>query len=178
MDYFKIEGAPGEYFRCEAYRASMSVPGCAKMYQSEKSNRDGRHAHCYGCKIGAEHAGEKVAAMATPVYQSKICPRCHAGATRIVKGLCISCLNRQYEVEKGRNSKGSKPVKAAPLVEVTLHVTNDEKVSVVKIPLATGRLEGIYRVLRVQPGNPLFGWRADVPSAPQASLFDAPVVGL
>jgi len=172
-DYFKIEGAPGRYFRCTPYGASMSPSGCAGMYAAEKGNRDGRHHHCNGCKVGACHSGE-VLTESSCIYGSKLCPRCARPASRIVRGLCVSCLNRQYEVEKGRNAKGSRPVHLPDLHPCMLQVSVEKQVKLVRFEQTAGMVEGIYRVLRSQPGDPVFGWVVPKPRLVQRSLFDLP----
>lgn len=171
VDYIKIAGAPGDYFRCAPYGSTMSVAGCASMYMAEKGCRDGRHPHCNGCAVGAGHAGD-TAVVSSGVYGSKLCPRCHRSASRIVRGLCVSCLNRQYEVEKGRNAKGTRPVKLPALGPCHLSVTIDHVVTRVSFDKTTGMVEGIYRVLRDQQGSPAFGWVRPAPKLAQRSLFE------
>src|SRR5690348_2187748 len=106
--YFEMPGAPGRYFACGPYKSSMSVASCEGMYRAEKGTKNGRHPHCAGCPVGALHAGEALPSAST-LYQSKICPRCTQPASRIVRGVCVSCINRQYEIERGINAKGSAP---------------------------------------------------------------------
>lgn len=171
VQYFKVEGAPGDYFRCEPYGATMSVPGCAGMYLADKGSRSGRHPHCNGCAIGAAHAGDKPTESSC-VFGSKLCPRCHRLASRIVRGLCVSCLNRQYEIEKGKNAKGTRPVNLPTLHACLLQVSSEQVVTQVRFEQTAGMVEGIYRVLRSQPGSPEFGWIRARPRLQQRSLFD------
>lgn len=170
VDYIKIDGAPGDYFRCAPYATTMSVSSCSSMYVAEKGCRDGRHPHCNGCKVGAEHAGD-VQTPSSRICGSKLCPRCHRPASRIVRNLCVSCLNRQYEIEKGRNAKGTRPVNLPTLRPCLLAVSVDSVVSEVRFDKTTGMVEGIYRVLRSQTGRPVFGWARAVPKLVQRSLF-------
>jgi hypothetical protein len=170
VGYFKIDGAPGDYFRCAPYATTMSVPSCASMYMAEKGCRDGRHPHCNGCAVGATHAGD-TQAPSSRICGSKLCPRCHRPASRIVRGLCVSCVNRQYEIEKGKNAKGTKPVNLPTLRPCVLSVTIGRSVSETRFDKTTGMLEGMYRVLREQSGSPVFGWARVTPKLAQRSLF-------
>src|SRR5690606_26241625 len=44
----------------------------------------------------------------------RICARCHRYASRLIGGYaCVSCRNREYEAIRGRNAKGTRPVKIA-----------------------------------------------------------------
>lgn len=167
--YFEVEGAPGQYFRCEPYRSTMSVVSCAGMYRAEKGRQNGRHPNCHGCSLGAEHAGEKPVTVG--LFGSKLCPRCTRPAARIVKGLCVSCVNRGYEIERGVNAKGSKPSRLKPLMPVALAFSADGDAKVVIYPRVTGRLEAMLRVLRTQPGDVEFGWSTPMPDLPQRDLF-------
>lgn len=116
VDYFRMDGVPGKlYFRCDRMRATLSTSSCADMWRREDEDNDGTHAACRLCPLGALHAGE-VAASMSPLKGTLTCARCHRVAGRLIGGmLCVSCQNRQYEVLKGRNAKGTAPVKHALL---------------------------------------------------------------
>lgn len=168
--YFELPGVPGKYFRCSPYQSSMSVTSCAGMYRAEKGRQNGRHPHCNGCAVGALHAGE-----APPVESaylgSKICPRCRQPAARIVKGVCVSCINREYEVVRGCNAKGSAPVRLKPLGPVAVSYAADGEVRATTFPRVVDRVEAVLRVLRTQPGEVVFGWYSSAPVLQQLSLF-------
>ena len=146
VTYFQIAGAPGEYFACTPLRATLSTRACAQMYQRESRTRSGQHPHCRGCEVGALHAGERAP---TPLYGSLICPRCARGSTRLVRGLCVSCINRQYEVVRGRNARGGAGprLQLAPL-EVVLY--DGDSVVHARSGLASGRMEVVWRALRTR----------------------------
>jgi len=158
ITYFSIEGAPGRYFVCAPYRSTMSTASCAAMYAAEKGSHAGRHLSCNGCPIGAHHAGEKPVA-APGLFGSLICPRCHRGSNRLVRGLCVSCLNRQYEIVRGVNAKGKAPTRLAPLAPMSIAAMEDGGPVVVDTELSANRLEVILRALRSRPGARSFGRR-------------------
>lgn len=60
--------------------------------------------------------------MREPRVRSPICVRCHQPSVRrlIYGNLCISCANRQFEYIRGRNAKGTVPIKHPPLQVVTM----------------------------------------------------------
>lgn len=113
VEYFEIPGAPGKYFACSAYRASLATHRCAAMYCEAKGAQLGTaHAleKCIGCAIGANHAGDKVVEQKERIVGRLTCARCHSQAPRLVKGgICVSCANRAAEVAKGKNAKGVAP---------------------------------------------------------------------
>lgn len=171
LRYFKMVGAPGDYFHCAPYGATMRVASCASLYQAEKGCKTGRHLHCNGCSIGARHAGE-APVVNHALFGAKFCPRCSRTAMRIVRGLCVSCINRQYEIEKGRNAKGTPPIRLPPLYPVALAVLAEgQETRIVKYDRVVSRVEGIYRVLRSQPGDMAFGWVGRKPALAQPGLF-------
>lgn len=172
--YFEMPGAPGAYFHCQPYKSRMSVASCAGMYSAEKGRQNGRHPHCNGCPVGALHAGEQVV-RASALLGAKLCPRCTQPAARIVRGVCVSCINREYEIVRGVNAKGSAPSRLKPLHAVAVAYAVDGEVRITSIPRATGRLEAMLRVLRTQNGEVEFSWAPSaLPQLPQLSLF-APV---
>jgi hypothetical protein len=122
IKYFSLEGAPGEFFNCQPYRAKLSAAACARRWR-EAQTTTGREAYriekCRGCAVGACHAGEEIVEYST-LYENDICPRCGVGTTRMICGTrCISCYNREREFIKGRNARGTKP-KMAPLERRTV----------------------------------------------------------
>lgn len=104
-------------FRCDRQAVTLTVGGCARMWQSAREKRpapwEGRH-NCVGCPLGATHAGDtqEVAAKARASEAlRRICPRCTRPAARLINGRwCISCYNRVREVARGKNAKGNLPV--------------------------------------------------------------------
>jgi hypothetical protein len=67
--------------------------------------------------------------------------------------LCVSCCNRHYEVEKGRNAKGGKPEKLK-LRTVRLQVIQDGQAKVVTMEKVTSAAEAILTLAR-QAKSPL-----------------------
>lgn len=168
--YFSLPGVSGNYFRCSPYQSTLSVTSCAGMYRAEKGRQNGRHPHCNGCSVGALHAGE-AAPVESDYLGSKICPRCRGDAPRIVKGVCVSCINRQYEVERGCNAKGSAPVRLKPLFPMSVSYVSQGQEQTTSFPRVADRVEAVLRVLRTQPGDVEFGWSSSAPTMPQIPLF-------
>ena len=164
VEYFTIDGAPGKYFMCAPYKASLSVTGCAGLYKAEKGVHAGNHMHCRGCPIGAHHAGE--APVSAPgLFGSLICPRCHRGSTRLVRGVCMSCVNRQYETVRGVNARGRPPSRLTPLAPMSMTVMEDGRVVVIDVDLSSGHIEVILRALRSRPAARSFGRRSSFANA-------------
>ena len=114
--YAGIDGAPGLFFDCQPYRAKLSTKACARRWRSAQQARGEaaeRFAKCRGCSIGAAHAGEAEVHYSI-LFGANICPRCGRGSARRLIGgrRCISCYNREWEFVRGRNAKGTRPIKA------------------------------------------------------------------
>lgn len=169
--YFEMPGAPGKYFQCGPYASRMSVAACAGMFRAEKGRQNGRHPHCNGCRVGASHAGEAPPPTST-MHGAKLCPRCTQPATRIVRGVCVSCINREYEIDRGVNAKGSAPSRLKPLFAASVLFSADGEVQRTTFPKVIGRVEAMLRVLRSQPGEVEFAYSPpSMPDLPQRDLF-------
>lgn len=156
VEYFSMDGAPGRYFQCAPFRASMSVSGCAGMYRAEKGVHSGLHPYCNGCPIGAHHAGEQPVS-APGLFGSLVCPRCGRAAHRLVRGLCVSCMNRQYEFIRGFNAKGGPLLRMKPLVQMSRNAVENDKPVIVDVGLSSGWSEVVLRTLRSRSGAAAFG---------------------
>jgi len=112
ITYAAIDGAPGLFFDCQPYRAKLSATACASRWRSAQRARGeaaDQFARCHGCPIGAQHAGQRYFAR-SKIFGNARCPRCGSGSTRMIGNrLCISCSNREWEVRRGRNGKGTPP---------------------------------------------------------------------
>ncbi len=114
--YSKIEGFDAEMFRCDAWRATLSVPTCAKRRRTAQTATEVKAEgleRCMRCPIGASHAGEAHVERSS-FYGGNICPRCRRGTVRRMIGAsgaarCISCFNREAEVKKRRDGRGNVP---------------------------------------------------------------------
>jgi hypothetical protein len=175
VDYHTLPNVPGRYFACVPYNVTLSTTACAGMYTESKRAIEPRHPACRGCAIGAHHAGD-TAPPPESLFGRLLCCRCHRKRGRLLYGaLCISCVNRQYEVIRGRNGKGNPPVKAAR----TFHlVCRAAPASAAQIEFgfqrSTSMVEAIYRVLRTEPRRVRFARsRHRVPGA-FFTLFNPP----
>ena len=93
VQYMTIAGAPGWYFECKPFRATLSTDRCASMWKAKREQ-------CLYCPIGAAHAG---APERMKTVGKCTCSRCHTESSRLMSsGICVSCYNRQREVAAGR----------------------------------------------------------------------------
>lgn len=164
VEHFSIDGVPGKYFKCPNLGATLAVERCKTMYQTAKTAKVDvwlRMEKCRGCSVGAEHCGEKPVIKNDFTLGKMICVRCHEFASRLTRqGTCISCYNRQAEVERGRNGKGGKPkpfeifwslppnqCKTVLIHRVSLTVVG----GITEHMLAATTLESVLTVLRRDP---------------------------
>jgi hypothetical protein len=111
--YTILPDLPGiEMFRCDRWSATMSVVSCAKRWSAQRDAAVEARSACYGCALGACHAGEEPARRSR-IFSWPICPRCRRLTMRRMIGnrRCINCFNREREWRIGRNSKGRPPRK-------------------------------------------------------------------
>jgi hypothetical protein len=172
VQYETKEGLPGEYFRCERLRGSLSMASCAQRWRTAKDPKNEVYGMRRGCPIGAAHAGEPLA----PKPDHKTCVRCNRSSFRLVRGmLCPSCANRQYEVEKGRNGKGTPPLPVSIFfggqrkhgTVMQLHKITVLCAEAGRIELHAATLAEAYRrISRKRPGA-RFAWTAPAGLGPQ-----------
>ena len=99
-------------FICEKLRAQLTPQSCSNYFENS------RYIQCVGCPIGEHHAPKVRNHYSNNRSQNMApnpaCTRCQKAGRRLVlkKTLCISCANREYEVRKGKNSKGTEPILA------------------------------------------------------------------
>lgn len=166
-EYFEMPEIPGrKYFRCDRLRATLSVEACATQWRLANHENDEDRQRCKCCPLGAVHAGETAASM-SPLKGTLTCGRCHKRATRLIgRHLCVSCINRQYEALKGRNAKGTKPVKLAPLEPRTLHFQHGAQRRSLHMPLSVDTDELIVAALRDSQNTVTFQFRANMAGIP------------
>lgn len=90
-------------FDCIPLRAALSPKSCGDRWAKAEPG-----SSCNGCIIGAQHAGEKP----TPPKPMRLpCLRCGSTEQRLIgRVVCVSCFNRQRELERGANAKGCFPL--------------------------------------------------------------------
>lgn len=157
--YFTRENYPARVFECPRHRVIMMEVSCVAAFQEAKrTGQTGRRAACLGCPIGPVHSGE----LAPKPNRVMVCVRCrrspsdcddprHVGAVRLVRGglVCVSCYNREREVVRKRNAKGTMPVKWAGLRPITVvGLADDGTKTVMTIPLARDLTEAILTLHR------------------------------
>lgn len=166
-EYFSIDGAPGRYFVCGQLKATLSVPSCSGRWKESQGGK--RFETCRTCALGAEHSGRKMAVKPAKT----MCCRCADLATRLVDGgVCMSCYNRQREVEKGKNGKGSaprpvdvffgnpNPTKVVVLHDVSVRVVNVAGRTSLVPSRSASPVEAIVRAIRKFVDSPAFVPRA------------------
>ncbi|MBC3831475.1 hypothetical protein H8K33_08135 [Undibacterium amnicola] len=99
-------------FACEKLHAQLTPQSCSNHFENS------RYIQCVGCPIGEYHTPKVSNNCSNNRSQNMApnpaCTRCQKAGRRLVfkKTLCISCANREYEVRKGKNSKGTEPILA------------------------------------------------------------------
>src|SRR5262249_4586303 len=112
---------------------------------------------CVGCPIGAAHAGQPIG-HSSVLRTLAICARCGAGTTRLVGGRrCPSCANREYEWIKGKNAKGSFPIRAVRLLKRGIRfVVDGGPIQFFEVNHSKDYAELTMAVLRRTPGSVTF----------------------
>lgn len=157
-----------QVFTCDRLSCVLTKEACAANY-----TRTNAPISCKGCPIGVAHAEgqryrhEPGIHTASELAMGLSCVRCERNehtATRftarfrLVRNhtLCISCVNREYECVKGKNSKGATPVRWAHLKQATVTIQDaagDWKT--LDIGLRADYLECTRYVERLHPGATL-----------------------
>jgi hypothetical protein len=173
MDYTVNALTPGVmYFRCDRMRATLSTSACSGMWRKANDDGDTDRSACRLCPIGAGHAGELDASM-SPLKGSCTCARCHRPAGRLIGGMvCVSCMNRQYEWLKGKNAKGTAPVKLTCLSRRRIRYSSGGEACNLVLQHSLDMDELIVATLRDSKNQVRFGFGAAVPpSVRQLRLF-------
>lgn len=166
-DYFICPRQPGEL--------RLSTGACSKLYQRAKKSEpwDAAH-HCKGCAIGARHSGEAPPKQAMPTRE---CLRCGKQATRLIRNhLCVSCYNREREIQTGNFRRGKPPQNIQLTVIFVLCAGQAAPVRVQATEIAEALMVAIKRnpdvaILGAIPGNPkTLPWSAKCLS-PQKSFL-------
>lgn len=121
VELFRLQEGWPLVFHCEQLRANLSPRSCATNFTRNLN------LSCAQCRTGAAHAADAPHQVETGepnnhreangyvlrfrrVVGQQVCIRCNAQVMRRIEpGLCVSCLNRQAELQRGRNSKGTFP---------------------------------------------------------------------
>lgn len=149
IEYFEHPLLPGrKMFRCDKLHATMQTSSCGERWSVANENSDGVYSACVNCPLGAQHAGVGEINR-SPLRGALVCARCHMGATRLIRRhLCVSCMNRQYEVLKGRNARGGMPKKLRQFDRRRLATLVDGKVRVRVIEHTADQVEMFVAELR------------------------------
>ncbi|SDH26316.1 hypothetical protein [Nitrosomonas sp. Nm132] len=159
IKYFLRGDCPGEYFECSRLSATLTKSSCADMWRQARKEKDNfRLHHCRNCKIGAMHAGEHEISTSR-LSGKRICARCHRPSNRFISdNICVSCYNRQQEWLKGKNAKGTKPIKQRPLKPMSVPYVTGDELHIARAVLAESTNEMIIRMLRDSQKNVRFGF--------------------
>lgn len=160
IKYFAMESCSGEFFACSRLSATLSSASCAGMWRHANLEKESyRHEKCKGCQIGAFHAGEKEMSS-SKLMGKKICARCHKLSRRFVRNdICISCYNRQQEWVKGRNARGTTPIKQKPLYPGNVpYLVAGKEMHIAKVDLVESTVELVTKILRDNRKEVMFGF--------------------
>lgn len=166
VEYFAYDYVPGKsFFRCDRMRATLSTEACSASWRRADELRDGSHNNCRLCPIGAVHAGE-VAASMSPLKGTLTCARCHRSASRLIHGMvCVSCQNRAYEFTKGRNAKGTAPVKLCALDARRVRYQHGGEPCRLRLRQSVDTDELVVAVLRDSKQSVVFSFDSTPPAA-------------
>lgn len=166
VEYFTYDYVPWRaFFRCDRMRATLSTEACSAQWRRADAMNDGSHHSCRLCPIGATHAGETAASM-SPLKGTLTCARCHRPSSRLIGGMvCVSCQNRAYEWIKGRNAKGTKPVKLCALEPRRIRYRQGGEVCVLKLRHSVDTDELIVAALRDSKQAVVFAFNPAPPAA-------------
>ncbi len=111
------------------------------------------------------HAGE-VAASMSPLKGTLTCARCHRTAGRLIGAMiCVSCKNREYEFLKGKNAKGTAPVKLCALNARRLRYRHGDEILSVRGRHTVDADELLVAVLRDSKQSVVFAFNSTPPAA-------------
>ena len=167
-----IQLVPGkQHFRCERQRATLSTEACASNWREGNHENAESRMGCRNCPIGAVHAGEALASMSA-FKGTPTCARCHRGAERLIHGMhCVSCYNRQLELMKGRNAKGTAPSRLARLEPRRIWFMAGKEPTVLARARTVDTIELIVAALRDSQDRVRFAFKAAAPRRAQLALW-------
>lgn len=167
-----LQLVPGkQHFRCDALRATMSTEACAGMWRESNHENLRDRLACRCCPIGAQHAGETLASMSA-LKGLPLCARCHRGSDRLIHAMiCVSCYNREREILRGRNAKGTAPSRLPPLQPRRLWYLSGRAPTVLAMPRAVDTVELVVAALRDSQERVRFAFKAPTPRRTQPDLF-------
>ena len=145
---------PGQqHFDCTPLRAALSTADCAKRWQVAPKG-----TACAGCALGqAHHTDHNTVATSATLQHAcpdNACLRCGRTDLRIIHmhGLCISCTNRRAEALRGRNGRGTRPVKfKLPSFELEALFVQPNGKTQRHLGLGADVSEALWRLLRELP---------------------------
>lgn len=149
--YFEHDALPGQrYFACPKTGTSLSVQSCSTRWANSQGRGDA--GVCTRCPVGAHHAGGEH--KAEPMIEArKVCSRCRRVSTRLIGGvICVSCYNRQRELDIGRNGKGLPPIKHPAVAPLRVTVRLEGLTRSICTGPATGATEGAIACLHRMSG--------------------------
>lgn len=151
IDYFEIPGVPGRYFRCPCGMGELSTRACGD------SHRRSHRPVCRACAVGALHAGVRASVEASRLQGVLFCPRCERHTGRLVKGVCLSCYNREREWVVGKNRKGNAPSQARRVFSASLATFQGGRVETRRVDRVCALGEAVLVILAQSGGPVLFG---------------------
>ena len=102
----------------------------------------------------------------SPLKGTLTCARCHRTSGRLIgRHVCVSCKNREYEVMRGANAKGTAPVKAGRLDPRRLTFNANGDLRQVRMQVSADMDELIVATLRDSRNRVSFAYNSRPPAA-------------
>jgi hypothetical protein len=102
----------------------------------------------------------------SPLKGTLTCARCHRTSGRLIgRHICVSCKNREYEVLRGTNAKGTAPVKARRLDARRIRYMHGGELCTMAVRLSADTDELVVAALRDSKKSVAFAWNSTPPAA-------------
>ena len=147
-----------ELFTCHRHvgELKLTTTACAKNWQRAKNAQPWDALRlCQGCPVGAAHAGAPVPPPPVTAPNRHHCVRCNQYASRLLTdGVCVSCKNREYELNKGRDRRG-KPVQPVSLFWVLANPSKRKTLDLYPVSVGAVVANGHSEIVRARAATTL-----------------------
>lgn len=169
-----------ELFTCHRHVGSLrlTTAACAKNWQRAKHAQPWDALRpCQGCPVGAAHAGAPVPPPQVAAPNRHYCVRCNQYASRLLTdGVCVSCKNREYELNKGRDRRG-KPVHPVTLFWVLTNPSKRKTLDLYPVSVGAVVANGHSEIVRAKAATTLEVMLKALRQDHYTRFFRAPCLG-